>query len=225
MRRAAAAVAAFLLLPAAAAQAATVDVPKRCYAEGDAISVNGTGFTPNGDVKLDLERDSGEVLESSADPVAGADGSVKGDYGVKDETGWFEGTQTRFDMTLRLTDATDQSITASTSFIFSRWNVGISAPGGKMNPRAPAGILAVGFTNAVGKPLFAHWLRNGKRVFTKRLGVLRGACGDLKVKLSRGFPFRPVQRGNYEVRFSPSRTDLEKSTIRHKAVRVRRRIP
>ena len=225
MRSAAAAAVAALLLVPAAAPAATVEVPKRCYAEGDSIDVAGTGFTPNGDVRLTLERSEGEVLETSNDPVAGADGAVKGDYGVKDETGWFEGSQTRFDMLLRLTDLTDQSITASTSFIFSRWNVGISAPGGKMNPRARAGILAVGFTNAVGKPLFAHWLRNGKRVFTKRLGILRGPCGDLKVRLSRGFPFRPVPAGNYEVRFSPSRTNFQKSTIRHRAARVRRSIP
>jgi hypothetical protein len=128
-------------------------------------------------------------------------------------------------MTMRLTDQTDQTITASTSFIFSRWNVGISAVGGKLHPSRPAGILAVGFTNAVGKPLFAHWMRNGRRVHTRRLGVLRGPCGDRRVRLSRGFPFRPVRPGTYEVRFTPSRTNTTKSAIRHRAARVTRRIP
>ena len=207
-----------------AAPAATVEVAERCYAEGDRIDVEGTGYTPGGNVRLGLEKADGTILENSEDPVAEPDGTVTGEYGIKEETGWFKGAQTRFTMTLRLTDLTDETITESTSFIFSRWNVGIRTVGDRLRPKRRAGIAAVGFTNAVGKPLFAHWMRNGERVHTKRLGLLEGPCGDVRKRLRRGFPFRPVLPGSYEVRFTPSRTNTTKSAVRHRAARVERRI-
>jgi hypothetical protein len=216
--------AALLALPATAS-AATVSVGRSCYAEGNAIAIQGTGFTPNAGVRLALERSDGEVLESSDDPVARQDGTVAGEYGVAEETGWFTGTEARFDMTLRLTDATNPANTAATSFIFSRWNVAVSTVGGRIHPRRAVVIRGVGFTSSIGRRLYAHWMRNGRRVHTRRLGVLRGPCGDVRARLSRGFPFRPVRRGRYEVRFSPSRTNTVRRSIRHPAVRVRRRIP
>ena len=219
------ALAAALLVAPAAAPAATVEVAKTCYAEGDRIDIQGTGYTPNGNVRLALERGEGEVLESTDEPVARADGTIAGDYGVKDETGWFTGQQTRFDMTMRLTDLANQANTAATTFIFSRWNVGITAVGGRIHPRRSVRIRGIGFTNAIGRPLFAHWFRNGRRVHTRRLGLLRGPCGDVRARLARGFPFRPVRPGRYTVRFSPSRTNTTRSTITHRAVRVTRRIP
>ena len=219
-----AALAALTLFPASAAAQATVDVPKRCYAEGDKIDVRGTGFTPNGPVTLALSRGA-EELESTADPRADASGVVDGDYGVKDETGWFTGAQTRFEMTLRLEDQTDPALTDFDTFIFSRWNVGITTAGGVLHPKRPATIQAVGYTQAIGKRLYAHWMRNGKRVHTRRLGVIEGPCGDRRARLARGFPFRPVRPGSYEVRFSPSRTNTSKGAIRHAASRVVRRIP
>ncbi len=226
MRRAAAAAAVgcLSLFAAPVVQAATVEVGEQCYAEGDRLAVDGTGYTPGGKVRLELEKADGTVLETSEDPVAEPDGAVSGEYGIKEETGWFTGARTRFEMTLRLTDLTDQSIFASTKFIFSRWNVGIRASGGKLRPRRRARITAIGYTNAVGKPLFAHWMRKGRRVHTRRLGVLSGPCGDLKAKLRHGFPFRPVRPGRYEVRFTPSRTNTTKSAVRHRAGRVKRRV-
>jgi hypothetical protein len=230
---AAAAAAAALIAPAAAQAVTHVEVPKPCYAEGDSIGVNGTGFTPDGDVRVRLER-AGEVLEESTDPKAAADGTVSGGYKVAQETGWFGATQTRFEMTLRLTDLArlqtgtpedSADVTATTSFLFSRWNVGIGAVGGKIHPARPLRIHAVGYTNAVGKPLYAHWLLGSKRVFTKRLGKLRGPCGDLRTRLSRGFPFRPVKPGAYKVTFTSSRKNPRaKDAIAHTTARVKRRL-
>ncbi len=226
MRSALVAAAAVAALGAAApgASAAELTVEKRCYSEGDIIDVNGTGFTPGGNVRLDLERSTGTVLETTNDPVAEPDGAVRGGFETRSETGWFAGSQTRFDMTMRLTDLTNGTLTASTSFIFSRWNVGVNAPGGKIHPTRPARLLAVGFTTTIGKPLYAHWLRNGRRVHVRPLGTVRGPCGDLRKRLPRGFPFRPVRPGSYEVRFSPSRTNVKTGSIRHRATRVTRTI-
>jgi hypothetical protein len=218
--------AAVLLAPAAVAQAATVDVSKRCYAEAGEIDIRGTGFTPNGGVRLSLERATGDVLEATADPVADQQGVVSGGFKVDEETGWFGSTQTRFEMTARLRDQTESTVEATTSFIFSRWNVGIGAVGGRIHPKRPLRIHAVGYTGSVGRPLYAHWSLGGKRVFTKRLGVLRGPCGDLRTRLSRGFPFRPVRPGTYDVTFNASRTNPRtKASILHRSARVARRIP
>lgn len=206
------------------AGAATVSVPDRCYAEGDFIGVEGTGFTPSGNVRLDLERADGSVLETSNEPVAESDGRVAGEYEVRAETGWFGATQSRFQMTMRLTDLTDSSLTASTSFIFSRWSVGVRTVGTRLHPRRRATLNPVGYTSSVGRPLYAHWMRNGRRVHTRRLGILRGPCGDLRTRLSRGFPFRPVRPGSYEVRFSTSRTNTRKNAIGVSAARVTRTI-
>ncbi len=236
MRSAAAATIALAALAAAPAAGAAVSVNaggQRCYAEGDSINVEGTGYSPGGNARLSLEKTDGEVLESSEDPVVGPDGVVKGLYGVEDETGWFGATQSRFDMVLRLVDLTrlragrpenDPEVGATTTFIFSRWAVGVRTRGARIHPKRAVRLNPVGYTNAVGKPLYAHWMRNGRRVHTRRLGVLRGPCGDLKTRLSRGFPFRPVRPGSYQVRFSPSRTNTKRSAIFVRASRVSRTI-
>ena len=225
--------AASLLAPATAPAATAVSVGKTCYAEGDRIAIDGTGFSPGGQVNLSLEK-AGEVLERTEDPRAEDDGTIGGTYGVDNETGWFDATQTRFDMTLRLVDQTrlgagqpaeSPDVTATTSFIFSRWNIGIAAVGGKIHPRRSVTIRAVGYTNAIGKPLYAHWMRGTRRVHTRRLGKLAGPCGDRRVRLRRGFPFRPVLRGRYRVTFNSSRTDPRaQDSIVHQAARVRRTI-
>ena len=236
MRSAAAATIALAVLAAAPAANAAVTVSagdQRCYAEGDRINVDGSGYTPDGKVRLSLEKTDGEVLETSEEPTAGPDGAVKGAYGVDDETGWFGATESRFDMVLRLVDLTrlragrpesDPEVGATTTFIFSRWAVGVRTRGGRIHPKRAVRLNPVGYTNAVGKPLYAHWMRNGRRVHTRRLGVLRGPCGDLKRRLSRGFPFRPVRPGSYQVRFTPSRTNTRTSAIAVRATRVTRTI-
>ena len=227
-------IAAALVLPSAALGATSVSVARQCYAEGDTIEVTGGGFTPSGKVTVSLERGTAVLEKDEQNPQAEADGTLSGGYTVANETGWFEATETRFDMTLRALDQTRASsgqppespdVSATTSFIFSRWNVGIRAIGGKIHPKRPVTVNAIGYTNAIGKPLYAHWLRGRKRVYTKRLGLLKGPCGDRKVRLSKGFPFRPVARGSYTVSFNSSRTDPRaQDSIVHSAVRVARRI-
>ena len=227
-----AALGAALALAPAASAATSVRVAKTCYAEGDRISIQGEGFTPNGGADLTLERGA-TILERSSDPVANEAGTVSGRYGLEVETGFFEGVETRFDMTLRLVDRTRRDagqpvespdVTATTTFIFSRWNVGITGPRGKVHPARSLGVNAVGYTNAVGKRLYVHYVRNGRRVHTRRLGTLRAPCGDLRTRLSRGFPFRPVAAGTWSVIFNSSRTNPRAAdSVTHKT-RVARRI-
>lgn len=221
-----------LALAPVASAATSAAVSKRCYAEGDRIAITGHGFTPNGGVDLSLER-AATVLERSSEPVADANGTVSGAYGLETETGFFDGLETRFDMTLRLVDRTRRDagqplespdVTATTTFIFSRWNVGIRAPRGRVHPARPLGINAVGYTNAVGHRLYVHYVRNGRRVHTRRLPVLSAPCGDLDTRLRRGFPFRPVARGTWHVVFNSSRWNHRaRDSVSHRT-RVLRRL-
>ena len=221
-----------LALAPAASAATSVTVGKTCYAEGDRIAINGQGFTPDGGVDLSLERGP-NVLERSSEPLADSSGAVSGRYGLEVETGFFNGTETRFDMTLRLVDRTRRDagqplespdVTATTTFIFSRWNVGLRGPAGKVHPARPLGINAVGYTNAIGKRLYVHYVRNGRRVHTRRLGILRAPCGDTRTRLSRGFPFRPVARGRWRVVFNTSRVNHRAADSVAHRTRVARRL-
>ena len=220
------------VVPAAQA-AVSVDADgKRCYAEGDDILINGSGYTAGGPVRLSLERLGGGVLEQS-ESRAEQDGTVRAAYKVDDQTGWFAPTQSRFQMVMRLIDLTrldsgrpqeDPEVEAGVSFIFSRWSVGVLTRGGRIHPTRRLLLNPVGFTNWIGKPLYAHWLRNGVRVHTLRLGTATSPCGDVRRRLARAFPFRPVLPGSYEVRVSPSPTDMRKTTLTLRAVRVKRTI-
>ena len=234
------AIGATLAFAPAASAATAVSVAKTCYAEGDRIAINGSGFTPGGGVDLTLERGA-TVLERSSEPRAepdglqpeGPDGSVVGRYGLDNETGFFQGNETRFDMTLRLVDRSRRDagqplespdVTATTTFIFSRWNVGIRAPAGKVHPARAVGMNAVGYTNAIGRRLYVHYVRRGRRVHTRRLGILRAPCGDMRARLSRGFPFRPVARGTWSVVFNSSRTNHRAADSVAHRTRVARRL-
>ena len=202
-----------LALTGGTAQAATsVSVARSCYSEGDSLPVEGAGFSPGGAVRLRLERDA-RVLESTDEPRADAQGAVRGGFGVDTETGYFGRRESRFEMTLRLVDQTrlqagtpadSPDVTAATTFTFSRWAVGLSRR--PIHPARPLSFRAVGFTTGVGKRLYAHWSRNDRLVRTRRFGVLRGPCGDVRGRLRRGFPFRPVRAGEWTVTFNPSKT-------------------
>lgn len=204
----------------------SVTVARPCYAEGDRIALSGKGFTPNGAVRLTLERSGQPPLADTAAPQADDAGYVEGAYGVEADTGWFGGAERRFTMRLRLTDVAAPALTASTAFTFSRWNVGVRSATGRIEPRRPARLSAVGFTGDAGKPLYAHYLRGTQLVRTVRLGTLRGSCGTLTKTLARGFPFGPVRPGSWQVTFNTSRRNAHAlDTIVVRAARVKRTIP
>lgn len=217
---------------AATAHAATLSVPRACYAEGDRIDLAGSGFTPLVHTRLTLARADALAgappLRISEDPVADAAGRVNGAYAVEERTGWPADGEERFRMRLTLTDLLTPRIAASTEVWFSRWTVSVATSGsGRLAPRRPAALRAAGFTGDAGRPLFAHYTREGgARVRTVRLGTLEGACGTLTARLERGFPFRPVPAGTWHVAFNTSPDDPRaEGTIMQRAARVRRPIP
>jgi hypothetical protein len=203
------------------AQAAQVSVGARCYAEGDEIALSASGFTPGAPVLLAVSRSAGPPLRVSPTPVADQAGRVSGTYGIEDETGWFGRDEWRFRMTLTLAERDRPQVRAAARFWFSRWDVRVRAPGGRLRPRRPAIFEATGFTGSRGKALYAHWVRRGERRHSRRLGVLEGRCATLRVQLDRGFPFAPVLPGTWQVAFNTSPTDPRApGTIVQRAARV-----
>ena len=198
-------VAALVAAPSTA-RAAEVKVGKACYAEGDTIEVSGTGFSAEGPVALALARGT-TPLHFSLDPLASPQGVVAGEFKLEGETNWFRRSETRFPLTVTLRDQRFPEVQASTTLPFSRWNVMVDGVAqGAIYPHLRTRIRAVGWTHAIGDTLYAHYVRRGRRFHTLRVGVIRGPCGDVSRTLPRGFPFRPVAPGLWEVFFNTSRT-------------------
>jgi hypothetical protein len=194
-------------------------VDRRCVAEGERATFTGHGLTPSAAVRLTLTRAGRPPLVDATGPLADASGRVTWIYGFARRTSWFEDGESRFRMDAKLGDA-------RTTLTFARRDVRIQTRGGRLAPGQGATIRADGFASQRGKRLYAHWLRGGKRRKTMALGRLGGACGALTRRLSRGFPFRPVDPGTWHVAFNTSRTNPRVGgTIVQRAARVKYTIP
>ena len=211
---------AVLCLPAADAHAATLKTDRPCFAEGERAIFSATGLAPSVAPRLTLSRQGRPPLVSATAPMAAdAAGSLRWVYGFPRRTTWFDSGETRFRMTARLDDA-------ATTLTFARRDVRVAAPGGRIAPDKAATIRADGYASQRGKRLYAHWLRGGKRRKSLSLGRLGGACGSLTRRLSRGFPFRPVDPGTWHVAFNTSRTNPRApGTVVQRAARVKYEIP
>jgi hypothetical protein len=220
-RRAAGSLAALtvLCLPVTPAAAATLTIDRPCVAEGERATFRGADLTPGAAVRLTLAREGRPVLAEATGPLADAAGRVSWVYGFPRRTTWFDGGETRFRMTAT-------AGTATTALTFARRDVRIQAPSGRIAPDRAATIRADGFASQRGKRLYAHWLRAGERRKSVSLGRLAGACGSLTRRLSRGFPFRPVDPGTWHVAFNTSRTNPRApGTVVQRAARVKHEIP
>jgi hypothetical protein len=220
LRRAvAASVVASAALGASAAPASAVIAlaPVRpCLSELDAVSPNASGLTPAGPVKFDLVS-NGRLLSSTSTQPAAPDGTYRiaapSPSSVTDK--WFpdQATET-IPLSMTVTDltrlngglpATSPDVAATASVTFSRWNVFIGTPGGRVpRPRDRIRFRAVGWTTVIGRPIFVHYIRGRTDVHAERLGVLRGPCGTFTRTLQRAFPFRPVPAGRYRLLFNTS---------------------
>ena len=93
---------------------------------------------------------------------------------------------------------------ADTSFRLSRWEVELEQPNGaRVRAAKPMRVTAVGYTHAIGKQLYVHYTRAGKRLKTLKLGRLAGDCGDRQKRLARALP-RGLRPGRYKLVFNTS---------------------
>ena len=206
-----------------------------CLSELDAVSPNAAGLTPGGAVKFDLLSNGRPLLSTASQPAA-ADGSyrVAAPYPSSVTDKWFPDQITEtIPLLMTVTDLTrlnsgqpptSPEVAASTTVTFSRWNVFIGTPGGRIpRPRDRIRFRAVGWTAGIGRPLFVHYIRGRVDLHAERLGVLRGPCGSLTKTLQRAFPFRPVRAGQYRLLFNSSPNPNRAPQLFTRLIRVRQR--
>ena len=189
------AVAGAALAAAAPAQAATLALggSKSCYRAGDTLTVNGAGFTPNGQASVTLEgRSLGTV---PTDPA--------GNFSTPLTIGVLEGIGNRL---LVATDALNPANVGQAQFLGSSLDVTVRPKNGAAGRKLR--VKASGFTT--GKRLYAHIIRKRykRNVF---VGKLKGPCRTLKLRKRVLPPGTPT--GVYTVQFDTKRRYSKKTKI------------
>jgi hypothetical protein len=181
----------------ASAGAATLAPNKACYGGGDAILLNGTGFTPGAQVTIAA---NGTPLSP---PVAStAQGTILAGLVAPFLTSATERTDT-----FTATDGANPANVGTTGVHRSILRLAVSPA--NASPLRVRRFKARGFTT--GKTLYRHTLR-GKKVRNGRMGKLKGACRTLSVK-KRLFR-RSARTGTYHVQFDTFRHYSSKRTQR-----------
>ena len=174
----------------AVADAASIQLNRSCYLTGGVVGVSGSGFAPNAPVTI-TQNDS-QIGTAQADAL----GSFQGSYSAPDVSE----TERQSDIEVAATDGTN---TASTDGKVSAFNADFSPSSG--NPRTlKVNFKADGFNLLGGKAstIYLHYVMpGGKKVKkTKRLGKARGACGELKTRKHKLFPFT-AKRGTWRLQW------------------------
>ena len=199
MRAAAATIAAVGALAApVAADAATMAVApvKPCYRAGQQVGIGGAGYTPNGNVQVNVD---GRVLSTVATDPSGNFGGL---LTLGDPSGERLKTYTGI-------DTSNNANQASVQVRVSSLLVTVSPRSGRAG-RALR-VRARGFTT--GKTLYAHILRGHSRR-NMRIGRLKGACHKLSAR-KRIFSSRS-RTGTYTVQFDTRRHYSKKTTVRYR---------
>ena len=202
------------IMPAAAwaQDGPTLSFDKPCYSPGDRMTFTGAGFTPGGPVQLIFTSLSTQLMLGTYDVTADEGGAIADwvdtpdpDDALKPEH-WSGplGVAANDQIRIEAGGPPEQQL-AGASFTLSRWEVQLDLPNDTPKVRAakPMRVTAVGFTHAIGKPLYIHYTRAGKRLKSIRLGRLTGDCGDRTKTLKRGLP-RGLRRGRYKLVFNAS---------------------
>ncbi len=195
--------------PAARAEGATLSVvPHRgCYSGYGSAQLHGTGFTPNGTVRLN---DSETYFLNSGDEVsADANGSFV--YTTSDT---FTNANRESVDTVSAQDESNRSLRAAVRVRVGPFQVSVFPVGFFFLTTHPGDVLHVrarGFAGA--RVIYGHVFTGGGKVFsgggrtrlvrTVRLGSPRGSCGNLDVR-ARFFP-RGTHPGRYTVIFDANR--------------------
>jgi len=223
--RLAAAACAAAALTASAAPTLTVDHP--CYSPGDAMRLEGTGYTPSGAVSLNFTGANTGVVETAADLTGGLHSEVKVTDALVER--YLRDDEVIHEMTVASIDRTKQGqgpleeAVGATAFMLSRWGVSVSQDLQEFQPARRVSFFAVGFTGAENRTLYLHYLQAGRRVATVALGRLRGPCGTLDKTLARAFPMRRVKAGRWRLVFNLSPTRIGQSYGLYSDITVRRR--
>jgi hypothetical protein len=204
-RTLAAAIAALLLLPAGAS-AAELTAKGRCYASGQRVAVSGSAFTPGapvaiaGDVTGAAQADAAGMFttEIAAPPVAELAPRIVSVVAV---------------------DRANPSNTATLRMAVVREAYGSNRPvAGR--PREVTTWRFAGF--APGRPIYAHFVLDGRVRGDYRFGVARGDCGTLTARAARIPGVRTLAPGRWTLKLDQRMTYREStpgSVVRFRIVR------
>ena len=205
----------------------TLSVDHPCYSPGDRITFHGAGYTPGGSVNLVF---GANERYGTTTVTADAAGGLTAEIETPEPDSFLNDDQLAADMFVTAndearmgSDAPPENQFGAAQFRLSRWGVLYRTTGNRIAIGRRITFRAVGWTYAVGEPLYAHYRLGSRTVKTVRLGVLRGACGDLVKTLGDAFPFRRVPAGSYTIRFNASRDPMAKPFLQQPGVRVPRR--
>ena len=200
-------------VPAAAqTPAPTLSADRPCYSPGDLMTLTGAGYTPSGSVSLSFTGKGVGFFQTGADAAGKLltelrlpDDNV--DKLLDDDEGTREILLAAIDDKRAQESNGGPGAGAAIRVKLSRFGVAWNQEDDDFEPGRRLALEAVGFTGLAGKPLYLHYVRNGDRVATVRLGLLRGSCGTLNKTLRRAFPKRIARPGRWTLLFSPSRVN------------------
>ena len=152
------------------ASAAVLTLDQRCYTTGSTISLSGSGFTDNGEVKL------GGAANSTVTTDAG------GDFSNVAVTAPDVRTAKPKRFTITATDKARPSVKARVRVRVSRGPFWSNAPVDGVTTDTVTWRFA-GFDPRL--PIFSHLRFRNKTVDTHRFGVAGGACGVLTARALR----------------------------------------
>jgi hypothetical protein len=187
-----------LALAGAQAPAPTLESSLPCFSAATGAQLTGTGYTPNGQVRLlgQYVSDARQALDQTV--TADVNGRIEFSSGLANETA----RRLRVEVTAE--DVANPALRATVHFtlswfgpFFRPWNTDGPARG---RPGKSSVIEASGYINEIGEDLYAHYVLRERHVATVRVGRLTGPCGALK-KRFRQFAFKKVRRGTYSVYF------------------------
>jgi hypothetical protein len=202
----AAALTAALALAPTAAGAPSVTLDRGCYAQGDMITQNGTGFAPGANVVETVSFEpfgGGDPLGSLLAPAVSADASGAFERRIS-APGLRKASHRRERAVSEFADQALPGSAAEASWTLSAWGIEVTGwPGGRGKRGRALRVDTWGWA-ARGRVLRAHYFRKGAHVKTVRIGRLKGACRDLDKEV-RQFDFAGARPGDWKVYFSATR--------------------
>lgn len=210
----------------AAHAAPTLDLGQPCYSTGDTMALTGAGWNPVRKISLSLTGAGVALNETTTD----AQGNLRAELPLSqnDVEHLVPAGAARTRVVLAAMDG--EAATANQPdpgvglrVLVSHFGVAfLNQDRHGLNPRRRLALDVVGFTGLTGTRVFLHYVRGGKRRATVPLGVLTGACGDVRRTLPRAFPMRAPAAGRWDLVINRSATDIRVVPRIGADVRVRR---
>ncbi|TML09353.1 MAG: hypothetical protein E6G41_00235 [Actinobacteria bacterium] len=187
-RCAAYAVAAVVGAPASAS-ATDVAVDQPCYAQGRAMEVSGSGYTPNSIATLTV---GGTTTSADTDATGAFTTSLSAPMTALELPGAVQFTLAAHDV--------DSGADTSTTINVAR--VGVDALPRTAKPHARITWYLAGFPSQ--KAIYGHWRFGGKTRANHRMGFPSGPCGVLTAK-ARQIEAKRIRFGTWTVQFDHNR--------------------